>query len=69
MIVGGGSLLDAAESSIRVVPSAVQKLSQPSVNVWLHFGQRFIFGKTSFVSGQWSVAISIVAMLPLTTDD
>ena len=41
MIVGGGSLLDC-ESSIRVVPSAVQKLSQPSVNVWLHFGQRFI---------------------------
>jgi hypothetical protein len=41
MMVAAGSFLDT-ESSIKVVPSAVQKLSQPSENVWLQVGQRFI---------------------------
>src|SRR6185503_11248028 len=41
MIVGGGSP-DAAGSSIRVVPSCVQKLSHSSSNVSLQLGQRFI---------------------------
>lgn len=41
MIVGRGSF-EAAGSSIRVVPSSVQKLSQSSSKVWLQLGQRFI---------------------------
>jgi hypothetical protein len=41
MIVGGGSV-EAAGSSIKVVPSSVQKLSQSSSKVWLQLGQRFI---------------------------
>jgi hypothetical protein len=47
MIVAARSVL-AAESSTKVVPSSVQKLSQSSSNVLLQVGQRFIFGKTSF---------------------
>ena len=54
---GAGAMIVAAksvfgESSIRAVPSLVQKLSQSSSNVLSQVGQRFIFGKTSFVSGQ-----------------
>lgn len=41
MIVFARSLA-AAESSIKVVPSLVQKLSQSSSYVWLQVGQRFI---------------------------
>jgi len=53
--IGSSGLLVGAVSSIKVVPSWVQKLNQVSENVWLQVGQRFILGKTSFVSGCWSV--------------
>ena len=41
MIVGGGALTEPV-SSIREVPSLVQKLSHSSANVSLQLGQRFI---------------------------
>jgi len=46
-MIAFASSLEAAESSIKLVPSLVQKLSQSSSNVWLQVGQRFI-SKTSF---------------------
>src|SRR5215471_9567164 len=60
-IVGGGSSGLAGDSTIRVVPSCVQKASQSSSKVRLQVGQRFISfvrGQLSVVSGQWSVAVA-----------
>src|SRR5215470_16195854 len=57
-IVGGGSSGLAGNSTIRVVPSCVQKASQSSSKVRLQVGQRFI----SFVCCQWLAVMCSVRL-------